>query len=294
MDKILLIGLGAQKSGTTWMHQSLSRSPEYDPWFSGEWKIWKLYCRPTRKARNLSRMSSHKEIRCADRHVKKDKPVTWQKRMEIANNLDTAIADKFSDFSQRSSRKVLADLTPANGQLTSDDLKKIVQLGHRYSLKPKFVFRMRDPLARVTSGTAQMLKRRALEQGEDYYEFMRKADPNRFLRDPTNCERIFRRTDYKKTIKSVQAIADQDNILNLFVEDDGFTQNGIDRISSFLGIQPVSALSRVSNPSAVKIELDEETQKWVVNQLRPVYEFARQEFGPKIDRLWQGSMRLLD
>tara|TARA_B100000674_G_C37631322_1_gene818947 strand:+ start:65 stop:784 length:720 start_codon:yes stop_codon:yes gene_type:complete len=239
-------------------------------------------------------MASHKEIRCADRHVSTKKPETWKKRLEVANNLDTAIANKFSDFSQRSSRKVLADLTPANGQLTSDDLKKIVQLGHRHSLTTKFVLRMRDPLARVTSATTQVLKRRALEQGEDYYKFMREADPNSFLRDPTNCETILRRTDYEKTIKSVRAIADQDNILNLFVEDDGFTQNGIDQISSFLGIQPVSALNRAANPSEVKTELDEETQKWVVNQLRPVYEFVRQEFGPKIDRLWQYSMRLLD
>ena len=294
MDKILLIGLGAQKAGTTWLHECLAQSSEHDFWFAKEWKIWKLYCRRKRRARILSYMAAHMKIRTEDQHACEAKARTWQTRMEIAENIDNAIANKFSDFSQRSSRKVLADLTPANGQLTSADLKKIVDLGDQYSLKTKFVLRLRDPLARVKSGTSQLLKRRALEQGENYHETMHKVDANRFLREPNISERIFKRTEYENTIKAVQAVADQDNILNIFIEEDGFTQEGVDRISRFLGIQPVPVLNRTSNPGVVKIELDEPTQKWVVNQLRPVYEFVRNEFGPKVDRLWQDSIRLLD
>jgi len=41
--KTFLLGCGAQKAGTTWLAQKVSRSPEY--WDGGikEWRFWKYH-----------------------------------------------------------------------------------------------------------------------------------------------------------------------------------------------------------------------------------------------------------
>jgi len=288
--KKLLIGMGAQKTGTTWLHYNLNRHPCYDCWFAKEWKILAGYrdlCirqqMVERFEKNLERM---KELK------RKKKAMLFRRRAELLRNIDEVLPAKFAEFSGDTKRTVLADLTPANGQLSSFDLKHIMDLAAEYSLSPKFVFRMRDPLSRVLSGTVQVIKREVEKIGEK--EHVRSTDLNDYIRRYGYRKRIFQRTCYKETVCALDEVAEEKDIHYRFCEDAGYSQAALTSCCEFLGIEPVPVFDRRFNPSPTNCQFDDETKKWVVNEMRPTYEFIRHRFGSKVEQYWGASMALLD
>ena len=76
--------------------------------------------------------------------------------------------------------------------------------------------------------------------------------------------------------------------------EDAFTQESFESFCGFLGIKPVQIERQPKNVSRMVIELSGDTEKSLVNEMRPIYDFIVSRFGSKVEHLWASSLRLLD
>ena len=298
MDKTFLIGLGAQKAGTTWLHHCLAQSPEYDYWFAKEWRILEAFCDQGSRANLKRRMENQIKTRRMNRRFglfrsrrASRELLEWEKRLEFLQTVEEALPEKFAHFAGESSGKVLGDLSPANGQLNADQLKVGVELARQHGLKTRFALRMRDPLSRLKSGLSHRLKREARLKGEKEIPHMRGLDFDSLARK--HSWGLIERSNYKQMIQGVEEVACADDLFCCFFED-AFTQESFESFCGFLGIKPVQIERQPKNVSRMVIELSGDMEKSLVNEMRPIYDFIVSRFGSKVEHLWASSLRLLD
>lgn len=274
--RILLVGVGAQKAGTSWLYEYLGRHPEVA-------------------------MSPIKELHYFDQRFRPDLCGQWTKEFDrqasaaiaalaggksgsishlqflidrVRMNVDPSAYLEFFDRLATHGRPVMGEVTPSYSLLPESGFAELRSMVGRAGAEPRVVFVLRDPAERFWSQCR--FESSINRPAESIYE--------QALGDPQFLER----TRYDVTITRLRSVFREEELLVLFYED-LFVKSAIDRLCRFLGISyaPADSSQRI-NASAEK-SLDANRRRRLRELFAPVYDFVEREFGAELPAAWRQS-----
>jgi len=175
---------------------------------------------------------------------------------------------------------VVADMTPAYALLSGDRLRAMAAIAP----DTRFIYLLRDPVARLWSHVRMMAARRA----DDGIVRRGRADRifDRVLKGRE--EQIAMRSDYRSAIDKLAASVDPGRLLITFYED-LFDGDGLGRICQFLSIRKTPAdIGRKIHQGQALAMLDDQRRRaraWLKEQ----YEFVQAHLGTP-PAAWQYEM----
>lgn len=262
MTGTFLLGLGAQKAGTAWMHRYLESSPQCDPGFRKEYHVWDAVDLPS------------------GRVVRERIEKQGGDRARFLHEPD-AYFDYFTGLLSGGAR-LTADITPAYAGLSVERLAGIRAEFQRREVRPVAVYLMRDPVERVWSAVRMDARRRGIDHPG--------AVENR-LRKVTDDDQYARRTRYDAAIARIDEAFGRDAAFYGFYES-LFDESTLRDLCAFLRIDfHEPDFGRQVNVSPKEDgELSDDTVRALVQRFAPVYEAVAARF-PDVDltALWPST-----
>jgi hypothetical protein len=275
MNKNFILGVGAQKSATGWLHQYISKSPYYNMGRMKEYHIWDA----------LSISDCKKKF-----YLKNLISIFFRKNLTFSLSLDNFINNiiRFRMQSQqgfyekyffnlvKNHVKGTGDITPSYSGLSADMYQVIKERIEGYGFKLKIVFLMRDPFERCCSA-ARMEKRKN--------KLLNDTDSN-VLRKLYSTSNFILRTDYKRNIQALESVFKIENIYYGIYEE-MFVKKKVDELSSFLEIDSNYEFANTRTKQLhPKLEnIDEDLKNEIINFYSDVYKFCFKRF-PQTSFLW--------
>ncbi|MDA3888121.1 MAG: sulfotransferase [Allgaiera sp.] len=283
--------IGAQKAGTTWLHDYLSRSEEVH--FSRNKELHYFDVRAGRGGMAL-------RVRVNAMHVLTDKLDTKNIR------LNKAVVDQLRDAGDLLSiytgpfqgddrhdpyisylvrdwngQPVVGDITPSYCSLDREQFADMASIG-----RARFIFILRDPVSRMWSQIRMAVD---AVHGTDITPEERArfcAERARMLLDIGRLSKI-ERADYVRTMTELEAVVPADRILYVFYED-LFGGTATKEICDFLGIAhlPPEAEKRVNQ--GISVPLPDDIRSILREAFAPQYEAMRARFGDRVPASWMG------
>ncbi len=283
MDRTFLLGVGAMKAGTTWLHDHLAASPQCQPGVRKEYHVF--------DSLDLAREPYLLQRVVAKAHASLDevaqaRPTDPTFLVQAAMIADEELYfDYFTALFARSPGiRLTLDVTPGYALLSPDRLSRIRGSFEQRGVRAVAAYLMRDPVERIWS-QVRMQKRRRPENNPGTAEELvaqRYAEPS-----------YAERTVYDVTIRNLDdsfgGLAAYAFYEELF--DPATAASEIARLSTFLGIDPQSPdLGAQFNVSPRSAELPEATVRAVAEHYRPTYEFVASRFPDRdLPRIWPSA-----
>jgi hypothetical protein len=271
---IFLLGVGAQKAGTTWLHEYLASLPEVDLGFMKEYHVFDqnhvLDTTPGRKKRfenylNSFLGSDSLSIRHKFRRNHKHYFSYFRK---LVSNADQVF--------------ITGDITPSYAALPVKVLRYIKSSLEKNGFRVRVVFLMRDPVARCISANRMYSSPRLLDSPGDA------ALEAELLAKKYQQTRFQIRTRYDQTINNLEQVFTSDELYLGFYEE-LFSDKAIAEICSFLELpfRP-GKYKQVVHGSLVKSELPETIKSEIRSYYSQVYDFVLNRFGQdRVKKLWK-------
>ncbi|WP_200181340.1 sulfotransferase domain-containing protein [Ectothiorhodospira mobilis] len=190
MDKTVVLGLGGQKCGTTWVHRYISADRSFVDGLVKEYHVWdrreiKLF---KGMRRNLS------GIRCRED--------AWMWALERFPGL------YFKHFSRLlEDGGIAADITPSYSGLTASCLARIRDEFESKGVKVKVIFLMRDPVQRCISAVKHNRARGGNREGVP-----RAVGFTEALDVYYQSEHAMLRTKYENTVNNIDRVFGDDQV----------------------------------------------------------------------------------
>lgn len=289
--KTFLLGLGAQKAGTTWVYKYLREHPECEMGEIKEKAVFSAYFNThDTKKRSLKKIEIlQKELGRFQWRLNqdKDKAERIQYLLDLMDNLAAehdlryylSYFDRLLD--QNPAAKLVGEITPVYSNLTADNLKEIKALLEGAGYDVKVLFLMRDPIERCYSAM-RMGARRDMRAGKDDAAGAHESFADRAVMDWCQI-----RTCYERIVPGIETVfAPQDVMVDLY--ETFFTTDKIRALCDFLGISYVDADvdSRV-NISPREEEPDAAQLAAVRRFYDPTYAFVADRLGEeRIAAVW--------
>jgi len=271
---IFVLGVGAQKAGTTWLHAYLESLPEVNLGFMKEYHVFD------------------------QKHVKDTTP---GRKKRIENYLDSFFGSDSLSLRHKFRRNhkhyfsyfrklvesndqvfITGDITPSYAALPVKVLQYIKSSLEKNGFRVKVVFLMRDPVARCISANRMYSSPRLLDSPGD-------ADLEAELLAKKYQQTRFQiRTRYDQTITNLEQVFTPDELYLGFYEE-LFSDKAIAEICSFLELpfRPGN-YEQVVHGSLVKSELPETVKAEVRSYYSQVYNFVLNRFGQdRVKKLWK-------
>ncbi|MCE2680765.1 MAG: 3'(2'),5'-bisphosphate nucleotidase CysQ [Burkholderiales bacterium] len=277
--KIFLLGVGAQKAGTTWLYEYLDNHPNTDLGFEKEYHIFDALFIPecsdflsVTVARTLQHLSENTLQEATEKNL--------FKRVDFLDNTDNYF-DYFEALVKKSpSAKLTGDITPSYSALPVKALQLIKNQVLKRGLRPRVVFLMRDPVERCISSARMNLRRSQTAPLTEEQE-------NQLLRVAYKTRNYEIRTRYDETIRNLETVFEPFQIFYGFYET-LFTQERIESLCKFLEIPLVKPdFNHKTNVSRTNNQINPELLKEIYSHYEPVYEFVSKKFGVEFIReIW--------
>ncbi|WND03215.1 sulfotransferase [Temperatibacter marinus] len=277
-DKTLLLGIGAQKAGTTWLSSFLNGHADVFMSPIKELNYWNMLhvpeIRPIQEAYFLSQMkrmsagiTSYSEV--LNKSPRYKQLVNYIERFEMAST------DDYMNFFQKrvGAQKIMCEITPGYALLSAEHYEEM------YKLHPsvKIIFIMRDPIDRYWSNL------------RFYQKLMKNFDAKENFVRRLSDKPYYQRTDYARTMVELEKSVPAEDRLYLFYED-LFTQASIDKVTQFIGVPSEKAdFDREVNKSP-SIPISEEEQKLAYDQFASIYKKLHDKFEGKLPKRWLENM----
>jgi hypothetical protein len=272
--RTLLIGIGAQKSGTSWLASYLLAHPQVFMSPIKELHFWNTRSGKSGGAEKRFRQSlARLEARGADvRPEVAEKRSNLAERLAMNNNIEAYL----EFFRKRAGdQDVWCEITPAYSLLDRHDFARIATLAEDV----RFVFLMRNPADRFWS----------------HLRFSRRARPdldvNAAFRPCLEKDAYVLRTNYRRVIEELGAAIDLARVHLGFFEW-LFTQSEVDRLCDFLSIARIPADFQPVGRTPGGEVMSDEMRALAVRHFAPVYRFVEARFGGDIPTSWQADMAL--
>lgn len=270
----LLLGLGAQKAGTTWVHALLSGHPDcvagpikekhyFDSVFGLTGGLRKL------RAKQLDQLVAA---------GKGDGP-----RARNLRELDAVIASPEPDhhgYLRFMARKlgagqVALDITPSYGRLDDDAFAQMAAIP-----QARFLFLMRDPVARLWSSFRMDVAKRT--EGAEFEAICQDGLDAAFDMDD---EVFIQRANYVETLERLERHVPEERRLVLFFEH-LFTQESVDRLHDFLGVarRPMGVAPAENVGQAARMRTDQVSR--LTKIFRGQYDAICDRFGDAVPSAW--------
>lgn len=269
-QKTFILGLGAPKSGSTWLYRYIDALPVSNMGCRKEYRIWGSYFRdePLKQRFNFYRLMKWKYgLPVPDR----------SQFVRLAMMLREGYYERYFDGLVDDMTWLTGDISPSYMILDAVRLREVRTRLENRGFKVKVTFLMRDPVERCWSG-ARMRKRNRDKGFET-------------LSDAAAVQTIFRtegvaaRTRYDRTIAAVDQVFDPEDVFMSLYEE-LFTPAQVDRLSAFLGV-PANhdMISQRFNQTQRDGELDEKIIAEIKEYFSDVYTTCHARFPASRD-LW--------
>lgn len=268
----LLFGVGATKAGTSWLYDWLSGHPE-------------CHLRPLKEVHYFDTVETGKGAarlrELLDERAAVEARGGNRRRVEALADcialFRTPSDAAYLDYLMRgySGHAVVGDVTPAYGLLSVARLREMAGLG-----ASRFVYILRDPVARLWSHVRMIAKRRDPEDAMT-------ADRAGWILQRTikgGEEHIAARSDYRGAIERLSAAVPSAQRLFVFFED-LFTGPAAQEICQFLGIAPHPPLEAVVHAGPALDMMPDQAQA-ARDFLQDQYTFVEQALG-RIPEAWR-------
>jgi hypothetical protein len=150
---IFVLGVGAQKAGTTWLHSYLEQSSLTNMGLLKEYHIWDAVF-----------LKAYNYYKISDAEKKQGKKKNLRFRMQ---NHENAYVKYFSRLVSENT-PLTGDISPSYNALTAESLSFIKLKMEAAGFRVKLVFLMRDPVKRCWSA-ARMVMGRGENRGSDVF-----------------------------------------------------------------------------------------------------------------------------
>ncbi|MDQ2091456.1 sulfotransferase family protein [Marimonas arenosa] len=298
-----LFCVGAQKAGTTWLYDYLSRHPEVhvppvkelhyfnarlDPRQAGFADRRRKHLRRIRRGgavRGLARMASRKlglhRLRTA--HNPGDVTSGDLVAALVAMHDDTsATHDRYRDVVLQGwqGEAVVADITPDYAVMPGAAFARMAE----DFPNARFLFILRDPISRTWSHIRMVrdewMRRKTRQISAD--EILDKLEAG-------GQRHILRRTSYQDTVRALRRQVGEDRLLFLFYET-LFEDATIERLCAFLGVGFVAGDYEKSVRQGGSGAMSPEQRARIGALVAPVYEQVLRLFGTDVPAQWDQDM----
>lgn len=235
----LFFGIGAQKAGTTWLHDYLHGHPDVVVPQVGvgskELHYWDSVRPPYRtryldmvRARQQQRRWRNLAIRLIGDRAQRDRERQWALYAEALRDGGRSHARYLELlFFRWQGQRAVGEISPAYGLLDRETFAEMAALAR----KTKFVYVMRDPVDRLLSGLRfQLQKSGQPVTSENLTAALRRAVED----DP---DLALARSQYRETISRLESVVPPERISYHFFET-LFAQEELDRLTAFLNVVP--------------------------------------------------------
>lgn len=271
-NRTFLLGVGAHKAGTTWLHDYLNNHP--DVFMS---PIKEMHFFGNRFKPENAWPYTHFRRRLRDRKAQfgeKGKTCTaLRARLRMGGNMKAY--RRFFRW-RVGAAPVFGEITPAYAIL---DIKELQYARSRFD-RIRVIFLMRNPVDRLWSHMRFSEKYDTLDELE--------SQLGNVLSKPAYRQRI----NYAQTLQNLQQVFTPDELHVEFYEH-LFTDAAIQRLCAFLGIDDRPANFKKRLNVSMKLPLSPLLRPNVVADLRDQYEFVIAQFGANTPQSWHDDLALL-
>jgi hypothetical protein len=275
-NKTFVLGIGAQKAGTTWLYDYLYKHPNTNMGFAKEYHIFDaLYLQDS----DIQEYYLQQRINQVINTQLVPKPTAIALLKFLGN---TAIYfNYFSSLVRSETAKfITGDMTPSYAGLNLEAFQKIKQGLSNEGFTIKLIFLMRDPVERCISAARMELKKMGASLDEEteinHLHLNYRTKPYQF------------RTRYDLTIQTIEQVFDKDEIHYAFYET-LFTQQSIEEVCRFLDMPYLPPdFRRHINVSRTGNRIPQQLKVKISAFYSPVYSYLASRFGEKKMRdLWE-------
>ena len=282
MQKLFILGVGAQKAGTSWLHRQLVRNASIDMGFSKEYHVFNTvfekelmeFRTPTKTQNPLQLLNIPSQIQ---RKINKSRRQSF---IEDTNNYFDFF-DKL--YSKNRSVKAVGDITPSYSILNASAFEHIKQGLEKRGFTVKVVFLMRDPVERVWS-MARMKRKKDVKKRGLILTTTEVEDLETLYKLPY-CDL---NTRYDRTIIELENVFSDENIFYDFYER-MFSESSFNKLKKFLDIDlSTPQFNKKFNISPKNEKIPPELLKKIAFYYKPTYDFIEVKFGSEPVSLWGG------
>ncbi|MGB2011228.1 MAG: sulfotransferase domain-containing protein [Akkermansiaceae bacterium] len=281
--KTFILGVGAQKCGTSWLHSQLVKNPSIDMGFTKEYHVFDaLYadvCSDSR-IQLINAVLEKNEKGILGTNHKKNANAT--RRLAFIDNTESYF-DYFDYLYLRNSKiQAVGDITPSYSVLDHRAYQHIKNGLEQRGFQVKVILLMRDPIERVWS-MVRMGRRILVENGK-----LSKSSEMDALNSAYKSAACVLRTSYDRTIKELERVFTNDNIYIGFYER-LFSDDYFNVLQSFLGMKLKSPDTAFHvNRSPKEATLDPSVGAQIAQYYSDVYEFVSKKSDGVSENLWGG------
>lgn len=298
MTKTFILGVGAQKGGTTWLHRQLNSNTNIDLGFRKEYHVFDAIedyekHKTSKRPRNGFRERRISKILNSHKRGTLGRNLGMQRKQSRYTALELAFIDNvdhyfnYFDYLYLRNENIdaVGDITPNYALLKTKTFALIRKGLESRGFDVKVFFLMRDPVERAWS--LARMKQRNMDDSKkekfDQFKYMEKITQDGFTSY---------KSQYDKTIKQLEGAFEKNNIYYGFYES-LFNEQSFQSIQQFLGI-PLERFdsSQVFNASPKSNNMPDELNKKLVEYFRPTYEAISERHGDAVRQLWQGYQLL--
>jgi hypothetical protein len=265
MKPIFILGMGAQKAGTSWLHRMLAQQDNVNLGFTKEYHIWDYI---------------YSDL-CNNFRAPVKKPDNAHAAMRRMMQASSETYTQYFQGLLNSDVNVTGDITPSYSIINELGLEKISRTIKGAGFDIKVIFLMRDPVERIWSAV-RMEQRNRLKNGQTLNENFCDSRVKEYL----NIDGHVARSDYKTTVRNIAKVFNEGEIYFGFYES-LFNEQSINGLQDFLGfnLKNVDFSERVnaSDPAL----MSEGTTQLLTEFLAPQYEFCKERFEAEgLHELW--------
>tara|TARA_B100000900_G_scaffold416051_1_gene448744 strand:- start:9985 stop:10857 length:873 start_codon:yes stop_codon:yes gene_type:complete len=284
MKKIFILGMGAQKAGTTWMHDYLDKYKETDFGFKKEYHVLDFKLKPFQKM-GINRFFSLEDIKNYRKELINHKRDQIDHNL-IGNFLTTAMILHpdlyFSYFNSllKNEVRISGDFTPEHAGLEKATLKQVKDKFENEGIEVFPIFLMRDPVERIKSNIAMTLAKNSKKMTRD--------EEISVIKSYQETARESIKSDYMSTIRNIKAVFGERYFISFY--ETIFSEEETKRLSVLLGLDYIKPnFNTFSNKSRrKKTELSEEHMSVIVENYRNTYFNLYELYGESfINDIWK-------
>ncbi len=276
MQKTFLLGLGAQKCGTTWLFHYLSSHANVNMGFLKEYHVFdKVHFNDRLAVEKLFWL-----LRIGFGFFR-ESDEEKMRRNDFRINTNSYFSYFNSLFEENREIVLTGDITPSYAGLSREELEYIKINLEKLGFKVKVVFLMRDPVDRCISAVRMKLRNSSRTRAWSA------VDENLMLSRKYKSYDFEFRTRYDKTIKNIDSIFSANDVFYGFYEE-MFCRENIKNLCSFLDISFVEPdFSAEYNVSKTSNVVSDSLIYEVGRHYESVYKFVADRFGEnKVKSLW--------
>lgn len=286
--RTLFIGIGAQKAATTWLARALSRCPDCHVPAMKELHYWHIAMRNEPVAPRLARRRAALFRARLGVGVALARPwslpIAWWHLNFARQKLATVRDPSLKRYAARlmagwRGEPVVGELTPNYAELGSEAFAAMA----RAHPDTRFIFVMRDPVARMWSGVRHEF--RGLRASVDIDRRIGEAFAEA-VADPSSGHA--RRSDYRATIEALENAVPKRQIAYMFYETLR-SERELARLAAFLGIGRIAGGEgrRINRGVRPGLEPDPSVLRAARATLDPTYRYVAERFGARVPEQWR-------